>query len=344
MKIALCSSYVPFNLGGYRNIVDWLTVMLREGGHQVESIYLPEVDDQNTLFQQMGAFRLLDLEAADRIICFRPQSHLIPHPHKILWFIHHLRVYYDLWDSAYRTFPDNAKTRGFKEALLAADNAALKEAKAIFTNSQVVSSRLKKYNHQDSEVLYPPLFRAGRFHCDTFGDEIVCICRQEHHKRQHLLVDAMRYTKTPVKLRLSGVCGNPDYAHYLSSLIQEPELEGRVIWDNRWISEKEKIELLANCLAAAYLPVDEDSYGYPSLEASHSCKPILGTDDSGGVLELVENGLNGYITEPRAQALAEAMDHFYLDKAKTECMGKNAMERVSALKINWPHVLKRLTA
>lgn len=342
MKIALCSSSVPFINGGYRNIVEWLQPMLEEQGHRVERVYLPEADAPDLLFSQMMAFRWVDLEMADRIICFRPQSHLIPHRHKILWFIHHIRAFYDLWDSPYRGFPDDPRHRDIRDALRRADDAALGEAKAIFTNSRVVSERLKRFNRTESEVLYPPVFRPERFHRVGFNDEIICICRLEHHKRQHLLVEALRHTRAPVRLRLSGTSSGTRYPRVLARMISRSGLADRITLDNRWISEDEKVDRLAHCLAAAYLPLDEDSYGYPSVEASHSSKPILTTSDSGGVLELVQDGVNGYIAEPTPEALAAAMDRLYLDRDKTRSMGMNAHERLAQLHISWPHVLQRL--
>ena len=344
MKIALCSTFVPFIYGGARNIVEWLQSMLMEHGHKVERIYLPEVDVPDLLLQQMMAYRWIDLEMADRVICFRPQSHLIPHPHKILWFIHHIRIFYDLWNSPYRGFPDYAKHRGIRDALHKADHAAMKEAKAIFTNSKVVSDRLKKYNDIESEVLFPPVYKPDRFHCSNFNDELVYISRLEQHKRQHLLVDAMQHTKTPVRLRLSGVSANQDYTRKLFLRIKELRLSERIVLENRWISEEEKIEILANCLAAVYLPLDEDSYGYPSIEASHSSKPILTTADSGGVLDLVRNGVNGYVSEANPRAIGDAIDRLYLDRAKTAAMGRNAKERLSELGISWLNVIRKLTA
>lgn len=344
MKIALCSSYIPFINGGARNIVDWLEPILSQEGHQVERVYLPQIDAAEKLFQQKMAYRWIDLESADRIICFRPPAHFIPHPHKILWFIHHIRVFYDLWDSPYRGFPDDLKHRGIRDALHLADNEALKEAKKIFTNSKVVSQRLKDFNQTDSEVLYPPIIASERFHSKGHNDEVVYICRIEHHKRQHLLIEAMQYTQTPVRLRLCGTSTNLDYSDELTKHIETLNLYERVNLDNRWISEEEKVELLSNCLAAVYLPLDEDSYGYPSIEASHSSKAILTTTDSGGVLELVEDGLNGFISEPSPEALAEALDKFYLDREKTIKMGLNAKARLSDLKISWSHVVERLLA
>lgn len=342
MRIALVSSYVPFVNGGARNIVEWLQAMLEEGGHQVERVYLPEVDTPDLLFQQMMAYRWVDLDAADRIICFRPQAHLVSHRHKILWFIHHIRAFYDLWDTPYRGFPDNALHRSVRDALHEVDSRAIQEAKAVFTNSRVVSERLRSYNNVQSEVLYPPVIQPERYRSAGFNNEIVCVCRLEHHKRQHLLVEAMQYVRSPVLLRLSGTSSGADYPKSLTKRIAELGLGSRVVLDNRWITEEEKIAQLSNCLAAAYLPLDEDSYGYPSLEASHASKPILTTTDSGGVLELVQDGVNGYVAEPNPEALAVAIDRFHQDRAKTMAMGLKAQARLDELNISWQYVLRRL--
>ncbi|MDR6161086.1 MULTISPECIES: glycosyltransferase family 4 protein [Pseudomonas] len=344
MKIALCSTFVPFIRGGGRNIVDWLASTLTEAGHQVEIVYLPELDAPDLLFQQMMALRWVDLQAADRVICFRPQSHLIEHPHKILWFIHHIRAFYDMWDSPYRDFADDTKHRAIREALFDADTRALGEAKAIFTNSKVVSGRLKTFNDIDSEVLYPPVFESERFFCSGYNDEIVYMCRVEHHKRQHLLIEALSFTTTPVRLRILGTGASPAYVDDLRQKIKDYNLSDRVTLEDRWITEEEKVAHLSVCLAAAYLPVDEDSYGYPSLEASHAEKSVLTTTDSGGVLELVQDGFNGYIAEPTPESLANAMDKLFRERNVTEAMGKNAKQRLVDLKISWSHVLERLLA
>jgi glycosyltransferase involved in cell wall biosynthesis len=343
MRIALCSSFVPFIHGGARNIVEWLEAMLQEAGHQVERVYLPHDDNPALLFKQMASYRWIDLEdSADRIICFRPPAHFIRHPRKILWFIHHIRAFYDLWDSPYRGCPDDLQHRGIRDALHAADTAALGEAQRIFTNSRVVSDRLQRFNRVASEVLYPPIFQPERFYCGGFNEEIVCICRFEHHKRQHLLVEAMAHVETPVRLRLCGASSTPDYPEHLRKLAADAGKEDRVIVENRWISEVEKAQLLSECLAAAYLPLDEDSYGYPSLEASHSCKPVLTTTDSGGVIELVMHGVNGMVCDPEPKALAAAMDQLYRDREATREMGRNAQARLAELNIDWQHVLQRL--
>ena len=344
MKIALVSSCVPFIDGGYRNIVEWLEIMLTNEGHQVERIYLPQIDTPELITAQMLAYRLIDLSAADRVICFRPQSHLIAHPNKIVWFIHHLRTFYDLWDTEYRGMPDDALHRALRDAVRDADTRALSEARHVYANSRVVSDRLWRFNGIRSGVVYPPIYQPERFRCDYYGEEIVYLARLSSHKRQHLLIEAMQHVRTPVRLRLLGTGDTPEYPAELRSLVRRLGLHTQVTIDDRWVSESEKAEALARCLATAYLPLDEDSYGYPSLESSHSRKPVITTKDAGGVLELVEDGYNGLVCEPNPISLALAIDRIHGDRDATKSMGANAEERLRQLNISWSNVIERMLA
>ena len=344
MRIILASTFVPFVHGGARFIVEWAEDKLREAGHQVERFYLPFSDAPHELLEQVAAFRLMDLaQWSDRLIAFRPPSYVIPHPDKVLWFIHHIRTYYDMWGDEHAP-PDTPFNRAVRDQLRALDTTAFTEARAVYTNSQVVSDRLFKFNGVRSQPLYPPIWRPERFRCDGYGDEVLVVCRAEPHKRQHLLVAAMAYVATPVRLRLCGASSGPGYARRLRHLIDDLDLHDRVRFEDRWISEAEKAELLAGALAMAYLPHDEDSYGYPSLEAAHADKPVLTTTDSGGVLELVEDGRNGLVVEPTPRALAAAMDRLWTDRDATRRMGCENRGRLRELRIDWSRVVEALGA
>lgn len=345
MKIGLVSSAVPLVEGGGRFVVDWLDEVLRERGHQVEIVWIPSTDDAETLLQQMTAFRLLHLsDAFDRVITFRPPAHVVRHPVKVVWFIHHVRVFYDLWNSSYRVAPDTPYWQAFRQRLFEADRTALAEAHKVFTNSGVVADRLRKYNRIAGEVLYPPVHRPERFRAEAWGEEIVCICRIEHHKRQHLLVEAMRHVRTPVRLRLCGPGSTADYGRDLAQTIAKYDLGDRVVLDYRWISEAEKVELLAHALASAYSPRDEDSYGYPTIEAAHARRATVTASDAGGVLEFVVDGENGLVVAPKPEAVADAFDRLWADRRLARRMGEAAEARVAELGISWDHVLERLLA
>lgn len=344
MRIALCSTIVPFVRGGARNIVDWLEEALVGAGHEVAKVLIPEVDHPGSLFGQMVGLRWLDLSDADRVICFRPQSHLVRHPHKILWFIHHLRTYYDLWDDPELGPPHTLRNIGFRDALHAVDTAALDEATRVFTNSNTVRDRLKRFNGIEADVLYPPVAHPERFHPEEYGDEVVYVSRIERHKRQHLLVQALGHCRTPVRVRLAGECRDDDYRADLHRLAREADAGDRLVIDERWVTEPEKVAALNSCLAAAYLPLDEDSYGYPTLEAAHAAKATISTRDAGGVLEFVVDDACGVVTEPDPAAIAAALDRLYEDRARTRRLGEGAAARLDDLGIGWDRVLSRLLA
>jgi len=344
MRIVLVSSYVPFIRGGGRFIVEWLETKLREHGHEVERFYLPFIDSPDVLLDQVAAFRLMDLsESSDRLIAFRPPSHAMRHPNKILWFIHHIRSFYDLWGTRYQAVPDTASGRALRQQLVDLDTRTINEAAKVYTNSKIVADRLLRFNGVRATPLYPPILQPERFRVDAYGDEIAFVCRIEAHKRQQLMLNAMRYTKSDVRLSIYGQASSPSYARELSDYVVAHRLSNKVKIENRWISEDEKAEIMAKALAVAYTPLDEDSYGYPSLEAAHSHKCVVTTTDAGGVLELIEDQRNGIVLPPDPVAIAAGIDRLYQDRALARRMGEANAARLSELKIDWSHVIQSLT-
>lgn len=345
MKIGIVSSAMPLVQGGGRFIVDWLELKLRERGHEVEVVYIPYTDELDHILPQMNAYRLMHFEDGfDRVITFRPPAHVIRHSRKVVWFIHHLRMFYDLWDTPYRHFPDTMQSRGLRDTIVAADTAALAEAHRVFTNSRVVADRLRRFNGIEGEVLYPPVLAPELFTSAEYGDEIVSVCRMEHHKRQHLMIEAMRHTRTPVRLRLCGRGMSPGYMASLHAAVSEHGLGERVTIEERWVTEEEKADRLSRALASAYVPYDEDSYGYPTIEAAHARRCTVTVTDSGGVPEFVTDGVTGLAVAPRAEALAEAFDRLHADRALARRLGEAAQERVAALGIDWDTVVAKLLA
>ena len=66
---------------------------------------------------------------------------------------------------------------------------------------------------------------------------------------------------------------------------------------------------MANAFAVLYLPYDEDSYGYVTLEAFQSYKPVITfTGLRGESKEVIEHEINGLMLSPTPQALAEGME------------------------------------
>ena len=344
MKIVVATSEVPFVRGGARVIFGNLVEQLRRRDHEVETVVLPYVFDPSAIVDQMLAVRLLDIrDAGERLITIRAPSHLLRHANKVAWFSHHERAAYDLWGSAYQGLPDSPEGAWTREAIIAGDNAALREMTHVYANSHVVADRLRRYNGIEAEVLYPPL-GADSFQCAAYGDFIFCPSRLTRIKRQDLLIEAMSHAKTDVRLVLAG---NPDLdgeIERLESIIERLALQDRVDLRVGWIDDDEKRELFANALACAYVPYDEESYGFVTLESCEAQKAIVTCIDSGGVLELVEDGKSGRVVSPKPEALAAAFDELRADTTRARELGIGAQSRVAELPISWDHVVDRLLA
>lgn len=344
MRIIIASTIVPFVSGGGTMIVDWLEEKLREYGHEVDTVKIPFSSDYRYMLEQMLALRFYHLEdLCDRLIAIRMPIYLMKHPDKYLWFIHHYRFIYDLWNTPLENIPKTPEGYAIRENIMRADDLAFKEAKKIYTNSKVVSARLKKFNDIDAEVVYPPLLHPEQFYCKEYGDYIYYPSRICDPKRQLLAVQAMQYTKSNVKLLITGRSESEECLQKILRVIEEHNLQDKVIIENRWITEQEKTDYFASCLAGLYIPFDEDSYGYPSLEAHESHKLVISCKDSGGTDELIVPEYNGFLLDPNPEVLARTFDDLYLHRDKAQKMGDSAKEQLNKLKINWDNVIRRFT-
>lgn len=344
MKIIIASTIVPFVIGGGELIVDWLELKLKEYGHQVDVVKIPFSPNYQEVLTQTTALRLYHLEnACDRLICIRSPSYVIPHPNKYLWFVHHYREIYDLWNTEFDSLPKNSETFAIREYIMRSDEKAFSEANKIYTNSKIVSKRLLDFNRIESKPLYPPILSPLQFYCDSYGDYIYYSSRIHKIKRQLLAVQAMRYTKTNVKLLVTGLADSQEYVAKLHKYIHSHSLEKKVTILNEWIPEEQKAKYFAKCLAAIYVPYDEDSYGYPSLEAHHSQKAVITCQDSGGTRELINDGENGWLVQADPKIIAEYFDRLYMDRKLAEDMGNKGFKRITELDITWDNVIRSFT-
>jgi glycosyltransferase involved in cell wall biosynthesis len=344
VKVILVSSSTPFVHGGALVLVQWLEEALLDQGHEVEVYTIPVMSSPEQLPLQMLGLRLWDFTGhGDRLITVRTPSHLVRHHNKVAWFIHHHRPAYDLWDT-HRDVPDDPDGHEFRRMQFSADETGLAECRAVFTNSRTVSDRLRHFNGIESEVLLPPLGRDAHIPPGPRGDTIVCISRVVPHKRQLLAVQAMAHTRSDVRLVVAGQDDDGDYAPQIFREIDRLGLEDRVRFIHTNITEELKRRLLSSALGVVHVPVDEDSYGYSGLEAASARRALITTTDSGGVLELVQDDVNGLVVEPTPEALGQAFDRLYEDRSLAERLGEAQSVRVDELGINWEHAISRLLA
>ena len=108
-----------------------------------------------------------------------------------------------------------------------------------------------------------------------------------------------------------------------------------------FVSDERLVDLYADALAVVYPPADED-YGYVTLQAFKAGKPVITAKDSGGVLEWVEDGVNGFITDGSPGAIGEAINLLANDRALAQRMGAAGRDRVADL--SWRPVVQTLLA
>jgi glycosyltransferase involved in cell wall biosynthesis len=349
MRVVIASTDVPFVRGGATKIVEDLHRELAARGFETDVVCLPFLSAWPEVPAQTAALRLLDLTqscgaAIDRLITIRYPSYALRHPNKVAWFIHHHREAYDLWGTEWGGMPDDPVGRHYRDLMRRSDDAYLRECRKVFTNSRVVADRLRTFNSLEPDgVLYPPLQTGHPFRPGPFGDYILYTSRVNPIKRQKLAIEAMRYTDPAVRLVIAGAADVGPYRETLDELVAEYGLGERVSFTG-WVSEERKAELMSGCCGALYLAYGEDSYGYVTLEAFHSHKPVVTLTDSGGSLEVIEDGRNGYVREPDPTALADAMDRLWRDRAGATRMGEEAFRTLRRHRIDWNHVIENLTS
>ena len=346
MRILIATAQVPFTRGGAEAHAEGLRDALRAEGHEAEIIWIPfKWYPPEKILDHMLACRLLDVtEAAGRpvdlLIGLKFPAYLLPHPNKVLWILHQYRTAYELWDHALSDlihWPNGAEIR---DAIRQADRQILPEAKAIFANSGNVARRLKDFCGIEATTLYHPPPGAEDFYCAEVREYLFFPSRLNRLKRQSLVLEALARTSLPVRVSFAGAQAEPDYAEELKALARQLKVQERVEWLGE-VSEEEKRRLYAHALGVIYPPLDED-YGYVTLEAMLSSKPLITCTDAGGPLEFVRDEETGLVAEPTPEAVAAAMDKLWMDREQAQSWGEQGRALYDAQGITWPHVVRRL--
>ena len=343
MRIAIVNNQTPFVRGGAEQLADWLRDKLELHGHDAEVVRLPfQWQPAERVVDHMLAARLVRLPNVDRVVALKFPAYFVPHHDKVLWLLHQFRQAYELWGTPYQDIPDTPAGHAVREAVVEADRRYLREARRIYTNSRVVGHRLSVFNGIESEVLLPPLHDPSLYRCESYGDYFFLPSRITGGKRQHIAAAAMGSVRSGARLVIAGAPETPADLDRLTAVIREHDVADRVEVIPRFISEEEKLRLLAGARGVVYPPLGEDSYGYVTLEAFQARKPVITLADSGGTLELVQDGRNGCVVDGPVE-MAAAIDELFEDEALAQRMGQAALDTVGELDISWERVVRCLT-
>ncbi len=106
-----------------------------------------------------------------------------------------------------------------------------------------------------------------------------------------------------------------------------------------FVQDAELLDLYANALGVLFVPKQED-FGYITVEAMLSHKPVIVCNDSGEPASLVRDGESGFVVDPDPKEIARAMDFLIADKSRAREMGEAAWR--SAPWQSWEPIVERL--
>lgn len=345
MKIMIVNNMVPYIHGGAEELANYLVMHLKHLGHDVRLCRIPfRYDPPEQILDEMVACKFMRIAEVDLVIAMKFPAYLIPHPNKVLWLVHQYRQAYDMWESGDSNIPASLAGQELRNCIVQADSECFRSTNRLCTISPITQKRLKKFNGFDSELLRTPINGPEDFKQGEYGDYVFCGGRINSTKRQHLLVEAMLHSRSSAKLVIAGPADTQADSVRLAKLVEKNGLSDRVRLDIGFHSRQKVSALVSNSLAAAYLPIDEDSLGYVSMEANQAGKAVLTSTDSGGLLDLVSDEESGWVREPTAKQIGRTIDTIFENRNRTIEMGVAARERWLKMGITWERTVERLVA
>jgi len=346
MKVAVISASVPFVRGGAEMLEEGLVERMRRRDIEVVHVRIPVTwSTPADVRWSMAAAAGLELPRVDRVIPLKFPGWHVAHPNKVAWVFHQFRQVYDLWEAGHSGYDtDDPEALALKQDITSSDTELLGGCRAVHTYSPTNAERLRRFNGVNSTLLHSPIPLATRYRSGPIGDQLVSLGRVCGSKRQLLAVEALARTERPVRLVIAGVPDPPEYGDLVRDAIARLELRDRVEFHDRFIEEEEKVALLEHALGSVYIPIDEDNFGYVTAESFMADRPVVTATDSGGVCWIVEDGLTGFVVEPRPDALARAFDTLWDDRVEASRLGQGGHRRLSSLRLDWDHAIETLLA
>lgn len=347
MRIGVLNTQVPFVTGGAERHAQSLVTALQERGHEATEITIPlKWYPGEILARHILASKMLDVSEfndvpIDLVIGLKFPAYLAQHPNKIYWILHQHRQAYDQWTSGSSHLLDDPDGESVRTLIDFEDRSAFSSStKPIFTNSQNVTNRLKLYTGFSSSPLYHPPPQADQFYCNRFDEYIFAPGRINASKRLDLIIDSLAESHNPICIVVAGAADTPQYLNELQNLAVEKNVDHLITWLGP-VPRNKLLEYYANARAVIFVPEDED-YGYITLEAMLSQKPVITTHDAGGPLEFITDGIEGFVTHPTPKDIGLAMAKLMDDSKMSVRMGKAGFKKYQELNISWDTVVRTL--
>lgn len=331
------------------------------------------------LIDSYYAFHTLDLSHFDVVISTKYPSWMIRHPVHFLYLIHPFRQVYDLYPNfshQYEVYGFDQYDRvqeilkiiqtgdernndvfdllfsirndisSYPNELFHFPGPFLRNIIHYFDRNACSPARIKKYfaiskrvreregyfpDNVPVKVLYPPSSQISCPEKTQTGNYALSVSRLANTKRIDLLIEAMSYVSPEIHLKIVGE--GPEEKKLRKIAKNNPQIEFI-----GFVTDQQLKDLYSNAFTLLFVPRDEE-YGLVIPEAMQCKKPVITANDSGGPLELVKDGENGFIVNPDPREIAEKIEYLYQNPQHAQLMGNDGSEFIQKLNKRFIQVL-----
>lgn len=313
MRIMIVASASPFT---GREEIHWAEALRNElidQNHEVDLFMLPIVHNPLLIPEQMTALRLIDIkDSSDLLITVGFPAFLVKHPHKRVLLFSLAPSLHEHFDTEYGILATPQYQR-IRDAVHKAEKNCLSEAERIICASITMSEQLLADHQLRSDIVIlgdcsKP--QSGEYISKDHQPWIVCETTLEPFERIDLLLRSLRYAEQKWSLLITIPSCSAVYQHAINDQLKRFDLKGRVKINN--------VPLTSNHLNSSYaiIALNYSSTRIPEslFRAGKLRIPIITTADSGALCEIVINGVNGLVIDPKPEAVAIALDSIAIDK------------------------------
>ncbi|MCK5676916.1 MAG: glycosyltransferase [Flavobacteriaceae bacterium] len=226
---------------------------------------------------------------------------------------------------------------------------SLEKADRILSTSHIMAKETKLYTHKKIEVTpfgidmeqFKPTKVKSVFEKHDIVIGTIKTLEEKYGieyliKAFKILVD--QYQDAPLKLL---IVGGGSLEKELKQLTKDLDIEDKTVFTGKipFLEVPKYHNMLSVSVSVSIL--DSESFGVAILEASSCAKPVV-VSNVGGLPEVVEDGVSGFVVPPRDEKeTAKAIEKLILDKELRTQIGNRGRERVRKL-YDWHDNVKQM--
>ncbi|MFK8013041.1 MAG: glycosyltransferase [Marinicellaceae bacterium] len=199
------------------------------------------------------------------------------------------RFVYDKYDHYLKKyhFPQQLMLRLLAAWLKPQYESSVSLMDVVFTNSEFVKARVKKYLNRDSVVVYPPC-NIAHFYNKPAQNYYLSTARFDELKRVDKIIQAFKQMPDQNLV----LCSSGSQERYLKKLAGNSSNISFV----GQVSDKKLQQLISESIATIYIPKDED-FGMSPVESMAAGKPVICSGHGGPTESVINHETGLYINE-----------------------------------------------